>query len=706
MDSFVLENDTLKLEFDRKNGALVRLTSMETGWPILDRPNLGLSFRLLVPIEDAFTSTFKSRRNNQVLGERQKLTSLDIVEDGKCAVLVWDGVESEHAGKLAIKLVLKVQLSARQAVFSMKIENKSEHTIENVFCPYLGDVHHPAGEHSFTTFSYYYASGITMYLWPFFSNTRGYYGFDYPTLMYEQESSGPPMAPFLLLQSDDKQGLYVGVVEPSAEPVAWHFELRPGYRTLMDARVPDTLSIAGKDVATRFSAVHVPFIRPGEERSLTPVALEAYKGNWQKGADIYKKWRAGWMKTPKTPEWAANPHSWQQIHINSPEDELRMKFKDLVEIGRDCARHGVKAIQLVGWNDGGQDQGNPSHDPDPRLGTFEELKEAIAEIQKLGVKVVLFAKFTWSDRATERFRNDLIRLAIKDPYGDYHVYRGYQYQTVTQGLDINTKRLVPMCFLSEEYLRLCDVEFRKMVELGADGILFDECEHHGSATLCFDEEHGHRYGAPVYANDRKLIDNFRQIVKDIKPGFLFAGEACYDWEFEAYHLSYHRSNNRAHVPLTRYLLPHVPLMTAVTGFDDRSMVNQCLLCRYIISYEPYNFKGRLDDFPATVEYGKKMDALRTELRDYFWDGEFQHEVGGVVSNAKGERHYPYSIFRNLKNGKFGMVICNYDETNSVTVKAVLDDGTELERYRLVDDPAWKDARDGIEIPALSAAVVI
>ena len=72
------------------------------------------------------------------------------------------------------------------------------------------------------------------------------------------------MAPFLLLQSDDEQGLYVGVAEPSAEPVAWHFELRPGYGTLMDGRVPDTSSIAGKDVATRFSAVHVPFISPAK----------------------------------------------------------------------------------------------------------------------------------------------------------------------------------------------------------------------------------------------------------------------------------------------------------------------------------------------------------------------------------------------------------------------------------------------------------
>jgi hypothetical protein len=50
-------------------------------------------------------------------------------------------------------------------------------------------------------------------------------------------------------------------------------------------------------------------------------------------------------------------------------------------------------------------------------------------------------------------------------------------------------------------------------------------------------------------------------------------------------------------------------MTAVAGFDDRNMINQCLLYRYIISYEPNNFKGRLTDYPDTVAYSQKMDAL-------------------------------------------------------------------------------------------------
>ena len=264
--------------------------------------------------------------------------------------------------------------------------------------------------------------------------------------------------------------------------------------------------------------------------------MEAYQGDWQTGVDIYKKWLNTWFTPAPQPEWLRQPHAWQQLHINSPEDELRIPFRDLPKVGEECARNGVKAIQLVGWNDGGQDQGNPSHDPDPRLGTFEELKTAIHKIQAMGVKIILFSKFTWADRATERFRKDLIRQAIKDPYGDYYHYSGYQYQTATQLLDINTKRLIPMCFLSEEYLKICEEEFKKTLDLGAAGILFDECQHHGPALLCFDVTHGHRLGAPVYANDRLLIQRFSQMAKERNSEFLFAGEGCYDWEFEAYHL--------------------------------------------------------------------------------------------------------------------------------------------------------------------------
>lgn len=303
------------------------------------------------------------------------------------------------------------------------------------------------------------------------------------------------MGPFYLLR-DQNQGLYMGIKSSSCELVSYSCELRPGYDSSIDSRVPSGDTIADKPVHILFLPVHMCCIQPGESRELTPVALESYQGGWQEGVDIYKAWRDTWMESAKGPDWSEEPHSWLQLHINSPEDELRMRFTELPKVAEECARYGVKAIQLVGWNDGGQDQGNPSHSPDSRLGTFEELKQAIADCQKLGVKIILFAKFTWADRATQWFRQELIKDAVKDPYGDYYMHPGYQYQTPAQLLDINTKRLIPMCFGSRHYREVCDREFQKLVELNCDGFLFDECLHHGPALLCFDQSHGHRYGWP------------------------------------------------------------------------------------------------------------------------------------------------------------------------------------------------------------------
>jgi sugar phosphate isomerase/epimerase len=698
MDTFTLENETLRLEFNRQNGTLVGLTALPSGWRILDRPQVGLSFRLLVPLSD-------ERRNNPVFGEKQPVSQVAIAADKRSATFTWDSVSSETGGRLDIRLTLKVSLTARQAVYAMTVENHSLYPVENVYCPYLGDVQHPSHAGYFKTFSSNYGTASEWYLWPTYQNLRGYFGVDFPTQFAPWSSNvGAPMTPYILLRGPG-EGLYAGVAAPASELVAWHTELRPGYGSSIDARVPETLTIAGKDVVTRFAAVHLPYIQPGETRSLTPVALEAYQGGWQAGVDIYKHWLSSWFKPAPLPEWARSPHAWQQLHINSPEDELRIQFRDLPKVGEECARHGVKAIQLVGWNNGGQDQGNPSHDPDPRLGAFEELKAAIASIQAMGVKIILFSKFTWADRATERFRKDLVRLAIKDPYGDYYHYGGYQYQTATQLLDINTKRLIPMCFLSEEYLQVCEQEFQMILDLGAAGILFDECQHHSPALLCFDTSHGHRYGAPVYANDRLLIQRFAKLAKAHNPEFFFAGEGCYDWEFEAYHLAYIRTENKEHIPLSRYALPQTPIMTAVTGFNDRSMVNQCLLYRYVISYEPYNFKGHLEDYPETLAYGKQMDALRTELREYFWDGEYRDRIGARVT-CEGKPHHPFSVFVSPSSGKSALVVTNYDEHAAVAVEATLDNGQPLSQYRLVDDPAWRLTAGSIHIPPLSAVVVV
>lgn len=219
-----------------------------------------------------------------------------------------------------------------------------------------------------------YARAAEWNLWPNYDFLRGgSCGVDFPTQFnIWSPAFGAPTSPFILLRSE-AQGLYIGVDAPECELVAWHSELRPGFDDSMNRRVPAGDAVAGVERLIRFAAVRVPFIMPGETRTLTPIAMQAYQGDRHFGADIYRAWRSSWMQTAAVPRWAHEPHAWQQTHLNSPEDELRIPFRNLPAIRAECAAHSVAAIQLVGWNYDGQDQGNPSHDIDPLLQPGERL---------------------------------------------------------------------------------------------------------------------------------------------------------------------------------------------------------------------------------------------------------------------------------------------------------------------------------------------
>ena len=263
--NLTLESETLKLDFCEKTGRLLSLTAKQTGWQIQDRAEIGLNWRLMVPLSEEL-------RNNGVHGEKQTLTALEQGKDG--IVFVWDGVDSERGGRLDIKITLHVRAEGPQIVYTISVENRSPYTVENVYCPYLGDVQRPRDAAYLNAFFYNYNRGIEVGMWPNFWNQEGYFGVDFPTQLQGQMCAGAPMTPYYLIH-DGKQGLYAGVKTASAELVSWMAELRPGYGSSIDSRVPVSREIAGKPVQTLFAALHVPYILPGESRALTPVALEA-----------------------------------------------------------------------------------------------------------------------------------------------------------------------------------------------------------------------------------------------------------------------------------------------------------------------------------------------------------------------------------------------------------------------------------------------
>ena len=127
------------------------------------------------------------------------------------------------------------------------------------------------------------------------------------------------------------------------------------------------------------------------------------------------------------------------------------------------------------------------------------------------------------------------------------------------------------------------------------------------------------------------------------------------------------------------------------------MLNQCLLYRYVISYEPYHFKGHLDDFPLTIAYGRQVDAFRTELRDYLWDGEFCDTVGARVTED-GHPHHPFTVFRHTDRKRLCVAVANYEADRPSVVEVQLENGQVLTHYRLVGESAWQRIEGAATIP--------
>lgn len=685
----VLENDDVRVAFDAASGALVQFVSKRTGWNVQQSPELGESFRIFAPTSD--------RSYNPILGARNKLSSIAKSADGRSITMVWTSLGSEYRGNLDITLAGTVSLNGPDVAFDMQVRNNSGTTISSVDWPILGALQKPPDAGQMQRMTFTYGSGEEVALFPTFENDRGYFGTNYPIQMGQGRYN-------LVLAGHD--GLYLGTHDTSYNEVTrYAFELKPGYSDSFNSEVPKTAAVSGHPVRIVASVEHFPFVASGNTVDLARIVLSPFQGDWHHGADVYRRWHATWFHRPVTPAWAEGVNSWQQLQINSAEDDLRTLYRDLPQRAMEAAKDGINAVQLVGWNNGGQDRGNPSHDTDPRLGSYDELKAAIAQIEAMGVHVILFNKYTWIDTSTDAYKGELGKHVAFDPNGQPYIYHGYEYQTPEQLADMNTRRLAVACTPDPYWQNLSALEFRKSIALGASGILYDEVLHHGGADYCFSHQNGQLTAQSLWAGDSMLGQRFRDVIKSTvgEKNFLMSGEAAYDLETRYYSLTYHRISP-GHIPLERYDDPSLPMMIAVTGFDDRDMIDEALRYRYILSYEPFNFKGNLQDFPITMTYGLKMDALRRKYADYLWEAEFRDDQDATVD--VDQTAYPsFSTFRRA-DGKRAVVVVNASST-AITARVKLDhgSGTNLS-WASPDDPALHPSDGTVKVAAQSAVVVM
>lgn len=679
----ILQDDQFLAAFDPSSGALTRVEHKPTHWIVQRRPALGMSFRMLVPIP--------GRRANFVLGQKQRAASVKRISDDQVR-MVWNSLISEHGGVLPIDFAATITLKNGRLSFDATVVNQSAYPIETIDFPYFGDLNPPSTDSSIAARTMWYGNLGNDELYPHFGSEKGYWGVDFPTKTF-----GTNRSLFCLIQAPN-EGLYLEMSDPALPYyLEFTFEQHPG--VVHGAAVPKTDEFSGFPVHLDFRTCHFVFVPPKSSKTLTPIVMRGYKGDWHAGVDVYREWRDTWFKKPHLPEWAHDVHSWTMLRMNSPEEDYTISYKKFVEYGAEYAKYGVKAVQLIGWNIGGQDRNDPSQDTDPDLGTWQEFHDSIARVQSLGVNVILFSKLNWADLTTEWYKTELYKYEAKDPYGIRYEQGGYNYVTPTQLAGINTRRRAVMDFADPRYREIAEKEFQKVLALGSTGWLWDEICHHSNALYNFAPSHGYNPPGYIYGGDLPLLAALREAADKVSPDFLFAGEGPQDWLMQYFPVS---EAGVSATPICQYLDTQGSLMIAgVSGFDDREQLNTILLKRCVIQYEPFLYKGHLHDFPLTMAYGKKIDDLRRKYKAYLWDGAFRDNLGAEVS-ANGV--HQYSVFL-AKSGKRAVVVINPSSDAAITTRVTLNNpGSLIEATP--EEPEGKPSNGTLQIPARSAVVLI
>lgn len=679
----VLQDSEFLIAFDPASGALTRMQHKPTSWVVERRPALGASFRMLVPLP--------GRRANFVLGQKQKAASVQKISDHQVR-LVWKDLLSEHGGVLPITFTATVTLKNGKLTFDSTLDNKSSYTVETVDYPYFGDLNPPTSTSTMAARTMWYGNLGNDEIHPNFGNEKGYWGVDFPIKTF-----GSNRSLFCLLQSNS-EGLYVEMSDPSLPYyLEYTFEQHPG--VVHGSVVPKTDEFSGFPVHLEFRTCHFVFAQPNSTKQFAPIVIRAYQGDWHAGVDVYKEWRDTWFKKPQLPEWARDVHSWTMLRMNTPEEDYTISYKKFLEYGEEYAKYGVKAVQLIGWNIGGQDRDDPSQDTDPNLGTWQEFHDTIAKVQSLGVNVILFGKLNWADLTSKWYKDELYKYEAKDPFGIRYEQGGYDYLTPTQLAGINTRRRAVMDFQDPAYREIAVKEFEKILALGSTGWLWDEICHHSSCLYNFAPGHGYNPPGYIYGGDLPLAEQLRAAANKVNPDFIFAGEGPHDWQMQYFPVS---EAGVSATPICQYLDAQNSLMIAgVSGFDDREQLNNILLNRIVIQYEPFLYKGHLHDFPLTMAYGKKIDDLRRKYKAYLWDGKFRDTLGANVS-ADGSFRYTVYV---AENGKRAVVVINPDSENAITAQVSLPNPGNL-GVATPEQPEAQPTNGTVRIPARSAAVVL
>ena len=640
-DSIVLENDKIRLEVDSQHGTLERLVDKTSSVDLRSDPLTADNYRLLVPLPDA--------PQNYILGRHQRLSYSQLLPNRM--VLRWDSPLTDQVGReYDIGVQMTVDLVESSLVFEFQLENDSPHVVQEVWYPGLGGLFHlrPADTREPSTLQPPpHQRPLTS---PFGQSTIGYPLSNMPFISLDNRALG--------------RGLYLAAHDPIARFKAIHL------LEVMTGNEPNLLAYI----------VHFPHVQPGGSFRGSPAVVQFHGGDWiDAGRSIYRPWfiRTFGLSQPEH-DWIREHSFFQMIMVMLPEGNINYTLKQIPQLARDGLKYGVRSLQIAGWQRGGHDNGYPYYEPDPRLGTWQDLADAVRKCHEMGVRVYFFVNIHVNNLDTEWYQRELKNIDYLNRQAERYMVAGWGMGTLASRMG-HTAPLMTTgdCLDPVLHDRLVEY-FRRLAEAGADGIHVDKLY---PGLINFNPRTTLSPDASPWEGTIRTLENIRRECRAISPDFAFSIETTWDRSLSFGASTWWGGNMSA----AKQIFPELVETVGLYQPYDFAGVNDAVRNGYAVMVAPYHFNRSMDTpaWRGLSEYIREVKRIRDDLADWIYFGELlgsQH----IEWDDKTQAEPPhYTTFRNRKNGKLACVMTHTGAESKTYTLTNLDDQTidQIQIYR-------------------------
>lgn len=638
-----------RLELNPLSGDLVGIHWRNPAIEIIQEPRLGENFRILLPHSNYEANYFYSRA--------QKVDSIEDSPTGVTCIykLLRNGRET-----VPVEVRYHIRQVEDRLEFSIEIDNRSELPLAEVFFGIVGGQKGLVNRHDTESL----VTGLNTNLAPdVFTNFQaGGYGGGNLGIRYDATGFVyPGMMQMGWIEFYNRKagvGLYYANHDPEPRMTGLYFELRPFTKTaVVGDNWPTPEDVPPEQpIGLTMGWLKFPYSKQGLFNS-GPIALQAHHGDWHEGSDLYRGWFDQHFQVRRTPSWLRKEMAWQSVIISNCEDVVVWKFKDLPRLAADAKRYGVTTFEILGWNIGGIDRGYPQYHPDPRLGTLEDFREALAEVKRIGVHPLIFSNIQFSDTAIPLFKDKLQRCALDGRWAPDWPMHGWGEGTISARMGLTRHNMTVVSPAHPDFRKLLIDQYIELVRDGAEGFQLDKTNALG--WLDFNPD------VPT-SPDRSLpwgvLETFKEALakcREVYPDFALASEIFWDRAFPLVDVSYVRMNTiDMGSPALRYTFPEWTSTICAERPGDFNVMNNGMRYGLVWAMQPRHYNDSMDE-PLTrplSRYVQELIRIRAKYKDILFLGRFRDTRGADVQAGEDVRH---SVFEGVENPGKACVVVNY-----------------------------------------------